>query len=51
MPELENVRQELYKVIELGDSNEILKVSQMLDKLILDHMEYKLSLSQRTKLY
>ncbi len=38
MSELEIVRQELYRVIEDGDSHEILRVSQALDKLILDYM-------------
>lgn len=41
MSELEIVRQELYKVLDLGDSGEILRISQKLDKLILDHMEFK----------
>lgn len=40
MEEIEQLRQLLNKAVEKGtDSNEIIKISQMLDKLIVDYME------------
>ncbi|RCX17953.1 Spo0E like sporulation regulatory protein [Anaerobacterium chartisolvens] len=38
MSHLERVRQELYKSIESGNAEEILKISRELDKIILIYM-------------
>ncbi|HEY8422908.1 MAG TPA: aspartyl-phosphate phosphatase Spo0E family protein [Thermoclostridium sp.] len=38
MSELEKARKELYKVIETGSWEQIIEVSQELDKIILMHM-------------
>jgi hypothetical protein len=38
MQQIEYLRQKLYEVIETGITEEILKVSQEMDELILDYM-------------
>ena len=48
MYQLENLREKLYKVIDSGDSREILKISQELDRLILLYTEFQVSQEQRS---
>lgn len=43
MNQLEALRQKLYEAIEEGNSDDILKVSQELDKLILLYMQINMS--------
>ncbi len=48
MDDLEFTRQKLHKVIDSGNVNEILKISQELDKLILCFMETEKTNERKT---
>lgn len=48
MNQIEYLRQKLHEVIDTGIDNEILKVSQELDKLILAFMENHASTNKKT---
>ncbi|MCX7922182.1 MAG: aspartyl-phosphate phosphatase Spo0E family protein [Clostridia bacterium] len=48
MSQLECLREKLYKVIETGDTEYILKISQELDELILNYMETQVNTSRKS---
>jgi len=45
---IEYLREKLYKAIETGNAEHILKTSQELDKLIFYHMELSINISKKS---
>jgi len=46
--QIELLREKLYKVLEAGDNKRILRISQKLDKLIVNYMEENTQMNRKT---